>query len=267
MPAPKLKFLTERAIVLDKTLIIGDLHLGMEYELAKKGITVPSQTQIIRERIENLISRAEESNLRFGAAFLKSCGELKEIVFLGDIRHNIPVPSKQEKQELPEFFKKLLEKANVSVIKGNHDGEIEDVLPEKVKLYSASGFRIGDTYLCHGTAWPKKEVLDCSVLIMGHIHPAIEFFSSGFRMTEHVWIRSPVNKEDLEKKYGKHSDLREVIIAPAFNHLIGGMPFNAKDFSPSGPILKKVCNLPEANVFLLDGTHLGKLKYLKIKHL
>jgi len=53
---------------------------------------------------------------------------------------------------------------------------------------------------------------------------------------------------------------------PAFNHLIGGMAFNSKDFEPLGPLLKnEVFNWKKAEVYLLDGTLLGSLKDLKIK--
>ncbi len=53
---------------------------------------------------------------------------------------------------------------------------------------------------------------------------------------------------------------------PAFNHLIGGMAFNSKDFEPIGPLLKnEVFKWKNGEVYLLDGTLLGKLKDLKIK--
>ena len=53
---------------------------------------------------------------------------------------------------------------------------------------------------------------------------------------------------------------------PAFNHIIGGMAFNSKDFEPLGPLLKnEIFKWKEAKVYLLDGTFLGKLNELKSK--
>ena len=39
----KMKFLTEPAMMIGNALVISDLHIGLEYEIYKSGITVPSQ--------------------------------------------------------------------------------------------------------------------------------------------------------------------------------------------------------------------------------
>jgi metallophosphoesterase superfamily enzyme len=40
----KIKFLTEPALLLeDKILVVADLHIGLEYEIYKSGITIPSK--------------------------------------------------------------------------------------------------------------------------------------------------------------------------------------------------------------------------------
>ena len=54
-----MKFLTEPALLLtNRVLVITDLHLGIEYEIYKSGITVPSQIEKLEERIDNLIKSA-----------------------------------------------------------------------------------------------------------------------------------------------------------------------------------------------------------------
>ena len=54
---------------------------------------------------------------------------------------------------------------------------------------------------------------------------------------------------------------------PAFNDLLGGIPFNTKDSKFIGPLLKSnSLELDEAEVLLLDGTILGKIKEIRQKN-
>lgn len=57
----------------------------------------------------------------------------------------------------------------------------------------------------------------------------------------------------------------EFIIMPAFNRLLGGTPVNVKRNNDEllGPLLKNnFVNMNESEIYLLDGTYLGKLKNL-----
>ncbi len=52
---------------------------------------------------------------------------------------------------------------------------------------------------------------------------------------------------------------------PAFNRLLGGVPVNVKKMSNEllGPLLKNnFIDMNNAEIYLLDGTYLGKLKNL-----
>ena len=54
----------------------------------------------------------------------------------------------------------------------------------------------------------------------------------------------------------------EVIVVPSFNDLLGGYPINRK-FEMISPIFKSgIVDLGESEIYLLDGTYLGKLKEL-----
>lgn len=247
----QIKFLSDSSALLldEKYLVISDLHLGLELELARKGIMVPNQLPKLQEKLDKLI---EET----GA---------KELIILGDVKHEYKGISWIELRDLPDFFKHLLKKVKIRIVKGNHDGGIEAIAPAGVKVYEPTGFALEDVALTHGNAWPKKEMLDCKTLIMGHIHPAIEFWSSGARMTEHVWIKAPFIPDVLENKFKKKCSLKEAIIVPTFNHLAGGIAFNKEGFSPLGPLLSKSINYKKGEVFLLDGTHLGRLDEMKSK--
>ena len=262
---PPYKFLTERALFIpkEKALVIADLHLGIEYGLRKSGITIPSQTENLAARLEKLIKQTRA----------------KKLIILGDIKDEFRGLSWQEMREAPEFFSELAKKVEMHLVKGNHDGLIENILPksERIKIYEPAGFRLGKFAFTHGQAWISKEMLKAKILLMGHMHPAVEFFSGvsrrseaepmryGARLVEHVWLRMPANKSGLGKKYKSKVNLETGIILPAFNLLAGGASFNRKDFEPMGPLMKKGMLWKAAEIFLLDGTYLGGLGRLKPK--
>lgn len=254
----ELKFLTNAALLLepDRILFVGDLHLGVEHDIQRSGIKLPSQTEKIKERIDSLIRE----------------NRAKHLVFLGDVKHNIPVSSFQEDREIPLFLRHFAERIKTSLVKGNHDGDIEKLAPAGVRIYDSKGFGIKNFWLAHGQSWPPAEALDCEYLVIGHDHPAVQFRDRiGSRSVEQSWLVSNVNKEKMEKKYGMTCGLEKIISVPVFNRLIGGMPFNRPflkksacgktKFKPLSPILQ-IADWKHSEVFLLDGTFLGTLDTL-----
>lgn len=244
-----MKFITdEPALVLDGTLVVGDLHLGIESEFYRSGFTIPSHI----EKIKNRILRLAAEN---------SC---KKIVLLGDVKHDYRGVSWQEEREIPAFFGDLAKKMEVHVCPGNHDGNLRDIVPEKVAIHPNSGFLQGKYFFNHGQSWPGKDFLGAEVLVTGHSHPAVEFRDSlGFRSIEPCWLRAELIRNKIEEKYGEKGTVREAILVPAFNPLVGGMPVNRKE-GELGPLMKNgVIRLGDCGVYLLDGTYLGKVKNLK----
>ncbi len=250
------RFLPGAALFLepDKILVVGDLHLGLEHEIFRSGIRIPSQTEKIKESIDSLIRESKANHL----------------VFLGDVKHNIPVSSFQEDMEIPLFLRHFAAKIETSLVKGNHDGDIEELAPAGIKIYPSSGFKIKNFWLAHGQSWSPAEVLECECLVIGHDHPAVEFRDRvGSRSVEQCWLVSEADREKLEKKYGKVCKLEKIISVPVFNRLIGGMSFNrkysnksGKKFRPLSPILQ-TADWKHSEVYLLDGTFLGTLDRLK----
>ncbi|MEM5814420.1 MAG: metallophosphoesterase [Candidatus Aenigmatarchaeota archaeon] len=235
----------EPALLLEpeKILVVADLHIGLERELARKGVHVPDQLLKLQERLFKIIDGT-------GA---------KQVIILGDVKNEYVGTTWGDLTDVPAFFSRLIEKVAVIVVKGNHDGGIETVVPKGVEIHEPEGFALGEYLFTHGQAWPKKGDLSAKVLVMGHIHPAVEFWSSGARSLEPAWVRAPVDKKVLEKKFRCEVNLENAIIVPAFNHLAGGAAFNAAGFKPIGPLLSNCVNYKKGDVFLLDGTYLGKL--------
>lgn len=242
----KIKFLTEPALLIDDILVIADLHLGFEYELSELGIIIPSQLEKFKVRLNNLIKQTKA----------------KHLVILGDMKHQVPGISWQEFREIPEFFRDL--NIKISIVKGNHDGDIERLVPQDVDIYDSAGFVLNKILFTHGQAWPHPEIVNTEYLIMGHIHPAIEFWTENVRSSERCWLRCEIDNKKVKEKYQKEAGLKEGIIVPTFNHLLGGVSFNSKRFKPSGPLLQKeILKWKDARIYLLDGTFLGNLNNIK----
>lgn len=251
----RLKFLTgEPALEFNKTLVVADLHIGIETSYRKSGIFVPTQIAEMKAKIDSLIKKTR----------------IKRLVIIGDIKDRVPGVSLQEIREVPEFFNYFSHKLETHICLGNHDSEIP-ALVENVKIHGTDGFRLDDTYIMHGHSWPKKEFLSCKCLIVSHTHPLIEIKDRlGYRFLERVWIKAKFDREKLKEKYGEASrNPPEIILMPAFNWLCGGVALNSEIKNRQknkeeffGP-LTKLIEKKETEAFLLDGTHLGRLDDLK----
>lgn len=237
-----------------KLLVVGDLHLGITTELAEQGIELPSQIPRTRERILNLIKEEEPDRL----------------IFLGDVKHNVPITSWQEWRDLPDFFSQLNEYAPIEILPGNHDGDIEGLVPRDVIIHDSRGIIVDDVRvgLMHGHTWPNPKLVKTETIVTGHNHPIIEFRDKlGARITEPAWVKARINPEKFPEELRKEiiEEGPELLVIPAFNKLIGGAPINrGMPEELLGPLFKAgAVQLDEAEVYLLDGTFLGELKNLK----
>lgn len=236
-------------LVEEKTLIIADLHIGIEHELRSKGLNIPSRTEKVSESIIELCIE----------------NSVEKVVLLGDIKHTVPQTSWQELREIPELFRALLDVCKVHVGVGNHDSNLEKLAPRDVKFHPASGFVLDEVGFFHGHSWPSKDVMSCKRVVMAHVHASITFIDElGARHSEQCWLRGGFFKEKVRDRYG--DSLPELIIMPAFNTLCGGTPLNALRAKDEflGPLLRNnFVNLDNARIYLLDGTFLGELRALR----
>lgn len=238
-----MKFVTnEPAVKIGDNLIITDLHLGIEYEFYRNGINIPSQTNIIANKIKN-ITKLTHSNC---------------LIILGDIKHQVPGMSYQEMKEIPRFFDELSRELDIICIIGNHDSGLKKLVPNGIKIYPSKGFLMDEVYLLHGNSWPSKTFLKAKYILMGHNHPIIEFRDRmGYRWSERVWIHTTFTiSKNLKRKIKTiPKSMPKVIILPAFNEFAGGVSITEqKGFM--GPIAKFL-NYRHSKLYLLDGTYLG----------
>ncbi len=273
LPHPAAQVKTEKT----RTLLIADPHIGWEMELQAKGIHVPSQTGKLLNKLVAILSEYKPDSL----------------VVLGDVKYTVVSSEMGEWHDVPEFFKQLEPfVGKISIVRGNHDANLEPLLPENVELLPATGAVIGDVGVFHGHKWPSPALLGCKTLVMGHMHPVVVFRDpTGCRLTRQVWMRADVDGEALaeillrksnvkvvgsvEDTLKKHFNVKlkasELYIMPSFNDFLGGRPINEsrprKEIGAEaliGPVLRsEAVHIDDSELYLLDGTYLGTLNQLR----
>jgi putative SbcD/Mre11-related phosphoesterase len=256
-----------------KTLVIADLHIGWEIALSERGIHVPTQTYKLLQRLKDLLTTHEPETL----------------LIIGDVKHTVATAQIVEWQDVPAFFTELTPLVKqICIIRGNHDGNLAPLLPEKTKVLPSTGIIMDDVGLFHGHRWPSPSLLKCKTLVMAHIHPVVILRDpAGFRITRQIWVKATVNRnvlarilleknkvklgksvgETLEKCYKTKPKTAQLFIMPSFNDFLGGKPLNEARHGEKtvGPILRtEAVDLENAEAYLLDGTFLGTLKQLEL---
>ncbi len=241
----------ERGLFLPRgrILAVADLHLGYEFELFHDGgLRIPSQTGPMKDRLLTLIDMVDP----------------RELIIVGDYKHNIPYVGEWEYEELERFAKDL--SVDITIIKGNHDVGLPSIVhADNVTFGRVRGETRGKVGFFHGHTWPREELLNCRYLVMAHSHPAIVLKDSlGVQTRLSCFVESrPIWPKLLErfpsglKEYNKRL---KVIILPCFNKLFGGTGFNVE--TPLGPMGRNCLNIPNSTVILEDGTIIGKIKDL-----
>lgn len=237
----------EPVLRADDILVVADLHIGLEEELREKGVRIPSQAEAMGRK---LVAIADH-------------GGATRLVILGDVKHLVPKMASRERRDVYVFFRDLASTfKEIYIAQGNHDGMLRNIVPRTVRFKPAYGFRIEDIGFCHGHAWPYKKVMEASVLLMGHNHPAAAFRDAmGHRQIVPCWMRLPFMRK--HKKYPRLP--KEAIVVPAFNELCGGVPVNDLRARFLGPLFDdEIVRPDDASIHLLDGTHLGRLADIRV---
>lgn len=208
------------------TLVIADPHLGWEMALQAKGIHVPSQTPKLLSKLVALLIEHNPDRL----------------LILGDVKYTIAITEPGEWRDIPNFFSELKNHVKeIEIVRGNHDANLDPMLPETIKLLPATGVVIGNIGLFHGHKWPSPMLLRCETLLMGHLHPVVVFRDpASFKLTREVWVKAKCNTNELSKTllqknrvriegtpestvrrhYGFKPQSSQVFVMPSFNDFL-----------------------------------------------
>ncbi len=225
------------ALLHKKALILGDTHFGMENKLRRKGVYDAQFSMRLFEKLEGIVKKHK----------------VKRVIFLGDVKEDITM--------LDDNTRRILEKlgnlCDITIVRGNHDGGIEQFL--NAEIVPSQGFVFENLGLLHGHSWPSEELLGCEYLVMGHQHPMISFTDTmGRKHSEPVWIIADSDNEKIAERYKKFNKKIKLILMPAFNPLVG-FPINFSKKDALGPLINnKLFKLDRAILFRLDGTCLGR---------
>lgn len=229
----------EAALFYKKALIIGDTHFGIERRLRERGIYDRTLSERLEKKIEALLDDTKAERL----------------IIAGDVKEEIAVLD----EITQKIIEALLEKTEVIIVKGNHDGGIEDC---GATIVPPDGFAYGRLGIFHGHSWPSEEVLGCDWIVSAHQHPQIEFRDrSGKRHFESCWVIADADPARIAEHYGSFNKKSRLILLPAFNPLVGSSLRRGEHL---GPVLNNnLFKLNDALLFTMHGMLIGKLKDLE----
>jgi hypothetical protein len=220
-----------------KSLVITDLHLGFESNLSLNNVFLGKNKTVgeITKEIEQIIDKTKPDSL----------------ILLGDIKSGIKSITKTEWETVPVFFENITKLINTILIPGNHDANIEKLIPNDITLASSKGIIVDDILLTHGHTMPTENFSQVNTIVMGHIHPVF-FQEESLINGERVWISVKCQKQKI---FVSKSGELELIILPSFNKYFytTQKKFYKKSISP---IIEKM-DVIQAKILTLDGTIIG----------
>jgi hypothetical protein len=228
---------------IKKNLIVTDIHIGFENSMTSNKIFI-GKNSTITETIQELseIIDAEKPD---------------SVILLGDIKSSIKNITRNEWDEVPLFFKKIKQKCDVILIPGNHDGNIQKLVPEDITMISSIGMVEENVLFTHGHTMPSENFSHVEKIIMGHIHPV--FFQEDSIMNgQRAWISL---KTEKKKIFPSTSGELEIIIVPSFNRYFYATHKRTYKKSTS-PIIERL-EILSAKIVSLDGIILGDESIIK----
>jgi len=225
-----------------KSLVITDLHLGFENTLSLNNVFLGKNKTVteITKEIELIIDKTKPDSL----------------ILLGDVKSGINSITKVEWETVPAFFENITKLIDIILVPGNHDANIEKLIPNEITLAGSKGIIIDDILLTHGHTMPSENFSQINTIVMGHIHPVF-FEKESLINGERVWV-SIIS--DKQKIFHSKSGELELIILPSFNRYFYATQkkFYKKSISP---IIEKM-NVMQAKILRLDGTIIGNEEML-----
>ncbi|WXG43443.1 MAG: metallophosphoesterase [Promethearchaeati archaeon SRVP18_Atabeyarchaeia-1] len=213
------------------TVVVADLHLGIERELATTGIFLPRfQYQDIKESLSLIINKVAP----------------RQIIVNGDLKHRFGGRTDQEFNEVIDSLSFLTENVeNVIVIRGNHDNFVKGLFARFPKTrFVESVYTEGDFTFTHGHVIPLEiGTQESKVIVIGHEHPAI-----GLRddVGAKVKLRALL--------VGSAGPKKELVVLPAYSPLALGAEVNMVTYDEEilSPFLKSYVPLESMRAYGID---------------
>ncbi len=234
------------ALYIEKldSLIIGDVHIGYEEALNRRGVLIPrfhfgdvlASLNYTFHLLQPLLERSKKK-------------KLAQIIVNGDLKHEFGTISGQEWREILKFLDILAQHCEkIVLIKGNHDVILTPIASKRnieiVNDFSSSGF-----FICHGHNIPETPGFrKAKAVIIGNEHPAVSIRDGP---------RTELFKCFLRGKFrGKN-----LVVMPSFNPITTGTDVLKEKFI--SPFLKGGVSNFEVFVAADNSYYFGKVNDLK----
>lgn len=221
-----------------RSLVVTDIHIGFETSLAANEIFIGKNSTIhdTLSEISEIILAEEPDN----------------VILLGDVKSSIRRITGREWDDVPLFFEKIREMCDVTLIPGNHDANIQRMVPDSISLISSAGLVEENVLLTHGHTMPSENFGHVEKIIMGHVHPV--FFQEGSVLNgQRVWVSLKADKQDI---FPDQSGKLEITIVPSFNRYFYATHKRRYRRSIS-PIVERINGVSSARIVTLDGAIIG----------
>jgi metallophosphoesterase superfamily enzyme len=188
-----------------KFLVISDVHIGLEDRIKRNGILIDS-----RKNTDELIKLLTNMYVETG---------VKELIILGDLKASIRIITRTEWDNVPYFLESLGKLFKIYLIPGNHDGNINQLLPESINIMRSHGMEIDNILFTHGHTIPRIG-MNVEKIIVGHLHPIIHKEGSILHGNR-IWVKIRLTKKNLSgRDHNINARNIELIIMPHFNSIL-----------------------------------------------
>ncbi len=229
------------ALILEgekKNLVITDIHIGFESSMSANEIFI-GKNSTINETISE-ISQIIDSE------------KPDTVILLGDVKSSVKSIAKSEWDEVPKFFEEISKRCDVTLVPGNHDANIQRLVPDNISMISSTGMVEENVLLTHGHTMPSENFSHVDKIIMGHVHPVF-FDEDSIINGQRVWVSL---KTEKEKIFPNKSGELEITIIPSFNKYFYATHRRRYKKSIS-PIIDRIKSVASARIVTLDGTIIG----------
>ncbi len=223
------------------SLVIADLHLGLELSLLREGTYLPiDQYQLMYDKIKKLLKQFKPQLM----------------IINGDFKHEFARASPQEWYELKALLRSLSKHGvDLEIVRGNHDNYLKTVLSH-MGMSIREPYFIRERYLfMHGHQSLQDvfggELPEVTWLILGHEHPAIELRDdTGGKHKFKCYLHGTWNKY-------------KILVLPAYSPLASGTVVNKVTGSDVlSPVLREL-PLAEFKPLVVDNGELISFPVLR----
>ncbi len=214
--------------MVEDSLIIADLHLGIEGVLEDRGVAIPSlQIEEITLEVRQIVSDLNPEVL----------------IVDGDLKHEFSRNIPEEWRDVKKFIEEISRVVKLKVVRGNHDNFLQSIL-SKYDIEFAECFSAGDFLIVHGHRDAEAERL-----IIGHEHPSIKLRHEGGIYSYRAFLHA-------------RNDDKEVWVLPHFSPILPGS--NVLESGFISPVMRSFSD-GEVEVFAVedDVYFMGTLKILR----